>query len=224
MLEKEKKYDKKLEYVLLTMTDILNYSNSLLKDSYRMLFTAISEEFSFVNRSKFLRKTQVAFFKLSIIELGKLFGKPRNNHFSFYKIESSFPTAYQSSILTMSYLEDNEVIKNIKLLEELRDTHFAHTDFDLEFKNEKGKRNIYEIEFYFKDAFFLINIAELIITELYVTLNVKKCSTLINKENDADIFLTNQIGLLNKIGKTIIQKSRSYNLFNKVKVLCNDLY
>lgn len=209
MLEKAKKYEKKLEHVLLTMTDILNYSNSLLKDSYRMLFTPTSEEFSFVNRSKFLRKTQVAFFKLSIIELCKLFGKPRNNHFSFYKIESSFPTANESSILTMSYLKENEILKNIKLLEELRDKHFAHTDFDIEFKNEKGKRNIYEIEFYFKDAFSLINIAQLIITELFETLNVKKRSTLINKENDADIFLINQLGLLNKIGKTIIQKSKS---------------
>lgn len=204
MLEKAKKYDKKLEYVLLTMTDILNYSNSLLKDSYRMLFTPTSEEFSFVNKSKFLRKTQVAFFKLSIIELCKLFGKPRNNHFSFYKIESSFPTANESTISTMSYLKDNDVIKNIKLLEELRDNHFAHTDFDIEFKDDNGKRNIYEIKFYFEDVFSLIKIAELIMTELYENFNVKKRGTLINKENDADIFLTQQLELLNKIGKTLL--------------------
>ena len=188
------------------MTDILNYSNSLLEDSHRMLFTPTSEEFSLVNRSKFLRKTQIAFFKLGVIELCKLFGNQRVNHFSFYTIENLFPVANKPDILTMTHLKDNEVIKKIKLLEELRDKHFAHTDIDIEFKKENGKRNIYEIKFYFDDAFYLINTAELIIAELYEKLQEKKNSKIINKENDADIFLITYLELLDRIGKNTIQK------------------
>lgn len=194
-------YDKKLEYVLSNMADILNYSNSLLKDSYRMLLTKNNKEFIFIHRCKFLRKTQSAFFKLGVIELCKLFGNQRTNYFSFYKIQSLFSDANETNISTMTYLKDIKVVKKIKFLEELRNQHFAHTDLHIEFKKENGKRNIHEIKFYFDDAFYLISTAELIIAELYEKLQEKKNSKILNEKNEADIFLTTQLELLNKVGK-----------------------
>src|ERR1039457_4873631 len=182
--------DKKLDYVLSNMTDILNYSNSLLKDSYRMLLTNTNKEFIFIHRSKFLKKSQLAFFKLGVIELCKLFGNQwSSNHFSFSKMKILFPVVNESNILTMTYLKDIEVVKKIKLLNELRNKHFAHTDLQIEFAKKNGKRSIYKIKFYFDDAFFLINKAELIIAELYEKLQEKKNSKIINEENDADIFI-----------------------------------
>lgn len=197
--------DKKLEYAFSNMADILNYSNSLLKDSCRMLLTKDNNEFIFIHRCEFLRKTQSAFFKLGVIELCKLFGNRKTNHFSFYKMESVFPDANEANISTMKSLHEMEVVKKIKFLEELRNQHFAHTDLHIEYENIKGKRSIYEIKFYFDDAFYLINLGEAIISELYEKLQQNKIHKIINKEIDAEIFLTTQLELLDKVSKYSIQ-------------------
>lgn len=196
---------KKLEYVLSNMVEILNYSNSLLKDSHRMVLTKNNNEFTFIFRCEFLRKTQSALFKLGVIELCKLFGNRKTNHFSFYKMSSLFPDANEANISTMKSLHEIEVVKKIKLLEELRNQHFAHTDLHIEYENVKGKRSIYEIEFYFDEAFCLINLAEAIISEFYEKLQQKKIHKIIKKQIDAEIFLTTQLELLDKVSKYSIK-------------------
>jgi len=189
---------KDIEYTLRKMADILNYSYSLLNDSYRMLITSTNTEFKVIHRNKFLRKVQITFFKLGIIELCKLFGNPRNNHFSFYKLESTFPSINKSTILNISMLEEFKIKNKITLLEEFRNKHFAHTDLDIDYSKEKGKRSIYEIKFYFKDAFQLINIAEIIIEELNQKLIGKDNIPILNKENDANDFILKHLQLLGR--------------------------
>ena len=78
----------------------------------------------------------------------------------------------------------------------------------IEYENIKGKRSIYEIKFYFDDAFYLINLAEAIILELYEKLQQKKIHKIIKKEIDAEIFLTTQLELLEKISKYSIQSRK----------------
>lgn len=185
-----------IEYTLLKITDILNYSYSLLNDSYRMLITSTNNEYKFINRNKFLRKAQIAFFKLGIIELCKLFGNPSNNHFSFYKLESTFPIINKDTILNINRLEEEEIKNKIILLKEFRNQHFAHTDLDIDYSKAKGKRSVYEINFYFEDAFQLINIAELITDELNKKFIKREGISVLDKRNDADDFISKQMRLL----------------------------
>jgi|GEM_PF-5756912 len=196
------KEDTNIEYFLMNMVDILNYSNSLLIDSYRMLLTKNNKEFIFINRNKFLRKTQIALFKLGIIELCKLFGRKQTNHFSLYNIETLAAKFDIKFNLSIEHLNNPDVMKKISLLHEMRNQHFAHTDLHFQFDKKNGKRNMNEIKFYFDDAFNLINIAELIIEELYDKLNLKRDSEILNNENDADLFLTKQKEQFDKVCKT----------------------
>jgi len=190
-----------LEYRIINMANILAYSNSLLKDSYRMLITNTNGEFKIVHRSRFLRKTQLAFYKLGIIELYKLFAnEKKNNQFSFKRIIKLFNNEINGQIISILILEEVEVISKIESLSDLRDKHFAHSDLDVEF-DENGKRNIHKIKFYFDDAFRLIEIAEKIIIEMYEKIIGQNNVVITNEEKDAEMFLTNQLDLLNKVAR-----------------------
>ena len=196
--------DKELRYRISNMAQILTYSNSLLKDSKRMLITLTSEEFSFINRNRFLRKVQSAFFELAIIELCKLFAKgiePKKksqrikNHFSFEQVKILFKDKIEQNISAITQLEDHTIIRKIDCLRELRDQHFAHSDLDIEYDTKRGKKYIHQIGFYFTDADDLMDIAEKIIIEMYDKLLGQHKVAIRNNETDAEIFLTNHIKL-----------------------------
>jgi len=192
---------KELEYRIEVMESILVYSYSLLKDSDRLLTTPIKGEYRVVKTSRFLKKTRLAFYKLGIIELCKLFGQATySNQFSFYLLKKDYDLEFKCIVSSLSILDEDNFKNKIKLLKELRNQHFAHTDTDIisVFNPDRKKRNkIHEIRFYINDAFYLIGIAEKIIIEINEKILGITKNYILEEEKDAELFLSNQMDLLN---------------------------
>ncbi|MGD0711869.1 MAG: hypothetical protein ABR968_11905 [Bacteroidales bacterium] len=160
--------EKEIESDLEKIVEILTFSRQLAYDSYKMLMTDSdsSEMFSVIARDKFLTRVRDSFFKLAIIELTKLYGNKKNNHYSFEALFDSLKK-YTDKIsleeITTLYADitNEEMFTKINNLIEIRDKHYAHTD-------KNPKRNLYCIKLQFKDISYLIEKAEIFINSLSI--------------------------------------------------------
>ncbi|SHE95523.1 hypothetical protein [Chryseobacterium sp. OV279] len=100
--------------------------------------------------SDFFRFVEVNFFRITIIELFKLFSSNKNDYYSFYSLGTRFNSGQKYDKLTIS----NDTLKSIRLLLKqsknsikklmvLRNKVYAHSDQD--FKNYIGIMDIKEI-------------------------------------------------------------------------------
>ncbi|WP_431608778.1 hypothetical protein [Chryseobacterium sp. 'Rf worker isolate 10'] len=98
----------------------------------------------------FFRFVEVNFFRITIIELFKLFSSNKNDYYSFYSLNTRFNSGQKYDKLTMSNDTRKSIrlllkksTKTIKKLMDLRNKVYAHSDQD--FKNYIGIMNIKEI-------------------------------------------------------------------------------
>ncbi|MEP2240417.1 MAG: hypothetical protein ABJI22_18770 [Maribacter sp.] len=93
------------------------------------------EERSYLQNNSFFRFIKVAMFKLAVLEICKLIGRGRNDHYSLYKTHIKFQkeniskfNSDEQLILLISDLETKE--DAVQKLLTLRNKFYAHTDTD----------------------------------------------------------------------------------------------
>lgn len=152
---------------------ILNDSKILERDSYKIITTDSSEKFTIIDNNDFLKNITLSLWKLSIIELHKLFGG-KNDNFKISKLLTDILETQEKSewcdLITKIELENLqkkmeslETIKNIENLKYIRDKYYAHSD-------ENPKKSIYEIKYFHESSNYLIQLADNILEQLMVKL------------------------------------------------------
>lgn len=159
-----------IETDLEKISDILRVARKLAFDCHSMLLSD-NVTFSIISRDKFLTRVRDSFWELAIIELSKLYGQnKRNDQCSLFVLlkyleENRLNSEWRDKISTdeinrLLYDLNSDATKiRIDKLFDLRNQHYAHTD-------KTPKKNKYDIQFYFEDCFFLIELAEGIIKYL----------------------------------------------------------
>lgn len=161
--------NKELKDKLDKIIEIISDAKVLVNDSYFMLVTDTSEKFTLVSRDKFLRRVQLSFWKLAIIELTKLFGSKKDD----FRLDSlinqminNFNNSEWSAYISKddlnklkALLDSSETGIKKKNLREIRDEHYAHTDIT-------PSNHIDAIKFFYDDFKYLMNRAEYIVNEL----------------------------------------------------------
>ena len=190
---------------------ILNEAKVLERDSYRMIMTDSSEKFTIVDNNVFLKSIRISLWKLSIIELHKLYGG-RNDDFRISELLKNISTVEKKSkwfdLITEVEIENMkekiqspETIKNIENLKEIRNQYYAHTD-------KNPKKNIYNIKYYHDSSYYLIQMADNILEKLMIKLVDKNYKILKYEGENATDFLNQQSEYIRVLG--------IYNLNNKL--------
>ncbi len=182
---------------------ILNNSKILERDSYIMIMTDNSEKFTIVDNNEFLKNVRISLWKLSIIELHKLFGG-KNDDFKISKllddISSELKKSEWRNCITENeinnikqYLQSPETIEKIANLNDLRNQYYAHTD-------KKPKKNIYDIKYYYDSSNYLIQLADNILEQLMIKLIDKNFKILKYEGENATNFLEQQSEYIRVLG------------------------
>lgn len=149
--------------------DLIQSARYSLMDSYHMIHTPTSELFVLVNRDKFLSRTRVQLWRISVIELCKVFSRSRNEDFRISKLLRDVVTRYddinwknhiKSDVDAFSEILDSSSISSIvDDLIELRNQHYAHSD-------KSPNKHHHEIKLYYEQMLTLILLAEQIVDKL----------------------------------------------------------
>jgi hypothetical protein len=184
---------------------ILNDSKILERDSYKMIMTDNSEEFTIVDDNEFLKNVRISLWKLSIIELHKLYAEnSNNNHYRIVSLleeisrqrkKSEWCDCITKSEINKMFLDiqSPETTKNIENLKDIRNQHYAHTD-------KKPKKNIHDIKYYHDSSNYLIQLADNILEQLMIKLIDKNFKILKYEGENATNFLEQQSEYIRVLG------------------------
>lgn len=193
------------------MIDILEYARKLAFDSYRMLL-ADHDVYMLVHRSTFLRRAQISFWQLAIIEISKLFSSSDKEHFRIRWLLDDMIQNYDN-IRWESYVSEDS-IKNwlkrlrsrevkiiVKDLIEMRKQHYAHTDM-------APDRLLSDIPLYFEHIQTLFSLAKEILEGLNQGLNSSELVLQPYNGEDAYSFLSTIIDDRESLGSYILHEKR----------------
>jgi hypothetical protein len=191
----------KIEQIIL----IIDKAHQLERDSYKMLITDTSVKYTVIARNPFLLKTRISLWELSVIELHKLFGSSKNDHFKIetfieqmIKNHSSAEWSNQIKIDELKKLKEEfdnlENQTSIKKLQEIRGKFYAHTD-------ENPLKNIYDVRFHHSDHLLLTQLAKIIICKIINSIYDEKFIFETYDGEDLDTFMDNYIQYIESTAK-----------------------
>jgi hypothetical protein len=189
---------KEIESHLNGIQRILTLSKRLCQDSKALLLTDTNQKFQLVHRSPFLSRVRESFFSLSVIELCKILGNPKSNHYSLKALISKIPSDNQAKTSWSSRIEELAVKESLAKLQVMRDKHFAHNDMDAP--------NLHSIKLYYDDLEALILLAENISIEIAMNLMHSQLNFERYSGEDVNNLLNTMILWQTSYGKELLKK------------------